>query len=265
MPHPSLPWSIYRDRVFGCWLGKSVAGTLGAPYEGWKGEFDFVFDPRAVATMAPNDDLDLQVLWLEVLERTGVAITSDDLAEAFFNQCPYAPGEYATFKKNWARGIHPPYSGSFNNRYYIHGMGCPIRSEIWACICPAQPDLAAAYAGLDGVLDHAGDSVWFEQYFAAIEAETFRDGDLHALLDRNRRFLPAASRARRLVDDTLAWSRQHRDWREVRRLILRDYGHPDCTNAYQNIGFTILALVHGDGDFIRTAMTALNCGFDTDC
>lgn len=262
---PAIPWSTYRDRVYGCWLGKSVAGTLGAPYEGWKGEFSFVFDPRAVATMAPNDDLDLQVLWLEVLERTGVAVTSDDLAEAFSAQCPYAPGEYASFKKNWARGIHPPYSGSFNNRYYINGMGCPIRSEIWACICPAQPDLAASYAGIDGVLDHAGDSVHFERYFAAIEAEAFRCDDLPDLLERNRRFLPDGSRARRLVDDALAWSRQLTDWRAVRHLILRDYGHPDCTNAYQNIGFTILALMHGGGDFIRTAMTALNCGFDTDC
>ncbi len=265
MPLPSLPWSTYRDRVYGCWLGKSVAGTLGAPYEGWKGEFDFTFDPRAVAIMAPNDDLDLQVLWLEVLERTGVAISSDDLAEAFFAQCPYAPGEYACFKKNWARGIHPPYSGSFNNRYYINGMGCPIRSEIWACICPTQPDRAAAYAGLDGVLDHAGDSVFFEQYFAAVEAEAFHCDDLPALLERNCRFLPTGSRARQLVDNTLAWSRQHADWREVRRWILRDYGHADCTNSYQNIGFTILALMHGGGDFIRTVMTALNCGFDTDC
>ena len=47
--------------------------------------------------------------------------------------------------------------------------------------------------------------------------------------------------------------------------IIREYGHPDCTNLYQNIGFTLLSLIYGEKDFIKTTMIALNCGYDTDC
>lgn len=262
---PTISWTDYRDRVYGAWLGKSIAGTLGAPFEGWKERFDYAFDPKAVERMLPNDDLDLQVLWLDVLERQGVAVDSDDLAAAFAACCPYSPGEYGYFKRNWARGIHPPASGWFNNRYYIDGMGCPIRSEIWACICPGQPELAARYAGLDGILDHAGDSVHYERWLAAVEADAFVCHDHMAVLRRNLRFLPEGTRARRLVDDVLAWSAAESDWRIVREWILRDYGHPDCTNSHQNLGFTVLALAHGRGEFIATSMLALNCGFDTDC
>ena len=168
-----LTYSVYLDKVYGAWLGKGVGGTLGGPYEGRKQLFDYKFDSRAVQVMLPNDDLDLQVLWLDVLERVGIDFTSEDLADNFLTRCPYSPGEYAYFKKNYARGIRPPVSGAFNNRYYINGMGCPIRSEIWACVAPGNPQLAAALAAKDGVLDHAGDSVYAEQYLAAMEASAF--------------------------------------------------------------------------------------------
>jgi len=260
-----LPYEVYLDKVYGAWLGKSIAGTIGAPFEGRKELFDYTYDPKAIEQMLPNDDLDLQVVWLHVLEQKGIYCTSMDLADAFYHLYPYVPGEYAVFKKNYIRGIYPPVSGAFNNRYYINGMGCPIRSEIWACICPGNPDLAAEYAGKDGVLDHEGDSVYAEQFLAAVEAMAFFEGDIRKLLSEGMRFLPEGTRIRRLVEDTVRWSGETGDWRKTRSRIIRDYGHPDCTNLYQNIGFTLVALLYGEGDFIETTMIALNCGFDTDC
>ena len=29
-----LKLSAYRDKVMGCWQGKNIGGTLGAPFEG---------------------------------------------------------------------------------------------------------------------------------------------------------------------------------------------------------------------------------------
>lgn len=261
----TLTYEAYLDKVYGAWLGKSIAGTIGAPYEGRKELFNYSYDPKAIEKMLPNDDLELQILWLDVMERKGIYIEAEDLAEAFYNQCPYAPGEYAFFKKNYNRGIAPPLSGSFNNRYYINGMGCPIRSEIWALICPGNPELAADYASKDGIQDHAGDSVYAEQFLAALEAEAFFESDLEVLLQVGMPYLPAGTRIRRLVEDTIRWCKEEPDWVKVRARIIRDYGHPDCTNLYQNIGFTLLALLHGRSHFLDTTMIALNCGFDTDC
>ena len=47
--------------------------------------------------------------------------------------------------------------------------------------------------------------------------------------------------------------------------LLFHYGHPDCTNMCQNMGITLLSLLLGEGDIIKTSLMALNCGFDTDC
>lgn len=268
----TINYSDYLDRVYGCWLGKCVAGTVGAPYEGMKELLNFEFDPAMIETTLPNDDLDLQILWLAVLEKKGIDFTPNDLAEAFFTRCPYAPGEYAIFKKNYARGIRPPTSGGFNNQYYIEGMGCPIRSEIWACIAPGNPKLAAELAAKDGVLDHRGNSVLAEQFLAGLESAAFFESDLDKLIDVGLSLIPQVSRAderspkiSKLITDVRDWCKKSDDWRYVRSQILRKYGHPDCTNLFQNIGITILSLYLGEMDLIKTTMIALNCGFDTDC
>ena len=63
----------YLDKVLGCWAGKNIGGTLGAPIEGRREIFhyDFYINPMD-GEPAPNDDLDLQLVWLKALEDTGV-------------------------------------------------------------------------------------------------------------------------------------------------------------------------------------------------
>ena len=71
-----LDYKSYLDKVYGCFLGKTVIGTLGAPFEGVKMPFDIPFKREMVDAMLPNDDLDLQILWLDVLKRHGEDFTS---------------------------------------------------------------------------------------------------------------------------------------------------------------------------------------------
>lgn len=266
----NLAWNEFCDRVYGCFMGKCIAGTIGAPYEGYKGIMDVEYSPelfgQAQAETAPNDDLDLQVLWLDVIEKTGANFTSDDLAKAFYEKCPYAPGEYATFKKNYALGLKPPLTGSYNNHYYKEGMGAPIRAEIWACLAPGEPQLAAELAAKDACLDHEGESVVAEQYIAALEALAFTGKyDIQTLIVKALSYIDEESKFYAFVGKVIDLCSRTKDWKQIFTLILRDYGHPDCTNMFQNMGIILMALLLGCGNFITTVMLALNCGFDTDC
>lgn len=264
-----LNYETYLDKIYGCFLGKTVIGTLGAPYEGIKMPLELPFAPEMINTMLPNDDLDLQVLWLDVAEKYGPAFTADQLLERFVTHCDYSPGEYAIMRKNWLRGIHAPASGSFCNDFYTEGMGCPIRSEIWACLAPLDPERAAEFASRDGCLDHFGESIYAERFFAALEAAAFgmnRDTcDLKALIQVGLSVVPEECKFRTLVEDTVALCDAYDDVKLILRKILFKYGHPDCTNLFQNIGITLTALLKGQLDEIKTGMDALNCGFDTDC
>ena len=155
--------AVYYDKVYGGWLGKCLGGAAGAPVEGIKKLIPCEDFREMIRPDLPNDDLDLQLLWLEVLQKKGRRVTAADLAEAWNRQCWYPFNEYGIFLKNYERGILPPYSGSFNNPLFCEGEGCPIRSEIWGMVFPGDGDTAAAYAGMDGSLDHAGEAVWIEQ------------------------------------------------------------------------------------------------------
>ena len=262
----------YVDRVKGCFLGKTVIGTLGAPYEGVKMPMELEFTPEMIDTMLPNDDLDLQVLWLEVVERKGLGFTSKDLLDSFCENCDYSPGEYSVMRKNHEKGIMPPYSGSFCNDFYRHGNGCPIRSEIWACLSPGNPVQAAKLAGKDGIIDHDGVSIDAELFFAAVESLALcgRGGDgsfgcMYELLMHGLGFVPKNSVVKDVVNLVAELCRSPRDIKEVLCELLAGFGHLDCTNMLQNLGITVAALLKGEGDIIKTGMLALNCGFDTDC
>ena len=94
-----MDYATYFDKVYGCWLGKCICGSIGAPLEGCKQLFDYAFDPAFWLITEPNDDLELQILWLNVLETIGLDFDADDPAQAFLAEVPYNPGEYAYFKR----------------------------------------------------------------------------------------------------------------------------------------------------------------------
>ena len=260
-----IEYSEYLDKIYGCFLGKAISGNIGAPHEGVKMPLDLPFLPQMINPDMPNDDLDLQVLWLDVMEQKGADFTSADLLERFVNNCDYSPGEYAVMRKNYERGIMPPFSGKFCNDYYIEGMGCPIRSEVWACVAVGNPELADAFSQKDGCIDHFGESINAERFLAVLECNAFFESDIKKLITDSLKILPDTSKFKKLVLQVVKDCEIYNDYKKVFENVLFNYGHPDCTNMYQNMGITILSLLLGDMDVIKSTMMALNCGFDTDC
>ena len=255
----------YRARVMGCWLGKAVGGTLGMPFEGQDGPLDVWFYTPVPTEMLPNDDLDLQVLWACILDaQDPVRVDRHVLARAWRENCGFPWDEYGVAKRNLAEGIAPPLSGSFDN-WFTRGMGAAIRSEVWACLAPGDPALAAKYAYEDACVDHAGEGLWAEVFFAALQSAAFTLSDPDTLLDGAEAALPADSEVRRAVCDTRLWWRESRDWRAVREKVLERYGHENFTDIVMNVAFTVLGWLAGEGDFGRAICIASNCGKDTDC
>ncbi|MFV0416526.1 MAG: hypothetical protein ACK5NG_09195, partial [Chthoniobacterales bacterium] len=68
-----------QDRIYGGWAGKCLAGAIGMPYEGVPFPLELTPDDIVVNDV-PNDDLELQLIWLVALEQHGHALTSKHLA-----------------------------------------------------------------------------------------------------------------------------------------------------------------------------------------
>ena len=256
----------YFDRVYGGWLGKCIGGAAGAPVEGIKKLLPYEDYKALMRPDLPNDDLDLQLLWLEVMEEKGMAVTAADMAEAWEKHCWYPFSEYGYFLKNYERGILPPYSGAFNNNFFSESEGCPIRSEIWGMLFPEDPEKAARYAGLDGSLDHTKNAVWIEQYYAAVESAAFAGGNLKTVLEIQKKYLPEDSRAFQCLSDIQKWVECFpEDWKHTWKLLMRKYLHPDFTNAVINLGICVMALLYGEEDLDKVINIAFQSGYDTDC
>ena len=255
----------YREKMIGCWLGKAVGGTLGMPYEGYAGPLNLSFYDPVPETMVANDDLDLQVLWACLLDEQSEPRVGPELfVKGWRDHIDFPWDEYGACKRNLADGIRPPLTGSYDN-WFINGMGAAIRSELWACLAPGNPALAAAYAREDACLDHAEDGLWAEVWLAALQSAAFVETDLNKVITVGNEFLPEGSQILAAIEDTQSWWQESRDWQFVRSQILEKYGHENFTNVTENLAFTLLAFLDGNGDFSRSICTATNCGKDTDC
>ena len=83
----------------------------------------------------------------------------------------------------------PPMSGVIDNTYK-DSCGCFIRSELWACLAPGHPEIAARYAYEDAIVDHAEEGMQGEIFFAALESAAFAEKDTNKLLDIALSYIP---------------------------------------------------------------------------
>ncbi|OCT15549.1 hypothetical protein A8709_15855 [Paenibacillus pectinilyticus] len=279
-----LSLNAYRSKLMGCWIGKNVGGTLGAPFECKRGVFDVDFYTQELnGEPLPNDDLDLQLVWLNAAEKFGRNVNAQILSEYWLSYIVPNWGEYGAGKNNMRQGIVPPLSGYVNN-VYRDSNGAYIRSEIWACLAPGNPDIAVKYAYEDAIVDHSHEGVYAEVFFAAIQSSAFVESNRDTLIDIGLSYIPADSGVAKGVASVREAHAKGLSWQEARIQVLNDvpgsFGilamRPEDLptdvpvgkmgyDAPSNVGITILGWLYGEGDFGESICIANNCGEDTDC
>jgi len=255
----------YRDKVYGCWMGKNIGGTIGAPHEGKRYALGLDFYDPVPDKAAANDDLDLQLVWLQMLEEKGIDPALPVFAEYWAKHASSYPwNEYGFFMRNYTRGLRPPVAGCFEN-YFVDEMGSPIRSEIWACLFPGDPQAAARMAWKDSALDHAGgEGMWGEMFWAAVESAAFVEKDPLTLIRLGLNMVPLSSHVARSIREAVWCYQNKKNWGDARERIASRFGTIQPCNAVPNHGFTIIGWLYGK-DFGDKLCKAVNCGYDTDC
>jgi ADP-ribosylglycohydrolase len=260
-----LEYQTYYDRILGGWIGKSLGGIIGAPYECHKQFNKANYDNLWPKELYPNDDLDIQVVWLEALQEIGINPTSRQLAEFWQERCFYTCCEYGIFIDNLEHGIYPPLSGTWNNQFFQNSEGCPIRSEIWGFISPNNPALAMKYATNDGCLDHGTISIELEQFLSVAASEAFFANDPVELFERVCSLVPPNNAGSILYKGVKALCEKYQDEYELWLNIVRKYGDADGTKALINNAFAMMALFKGGNDFKEIMRLCIQIGWDVDC
>jgi len=257
--------SVLKDKIHACWIGKNIGGTIGGPYEGRREILDVKGFSKQGGAL-PNDDLDLELVWLLAMEEHGpYHLNAQVLGEYWISYIVPPWNEYGIGKCNMAAGLLPPLSGEYRNNWK-HSNGAWIRSEIWACLAPACPDVAIKYALYDASVDHGmAEGTYAEFFTAAIESAAFVVSDVRKLIEIGLSKIPSDCRVARSVKIVLDSYDKGLDWKATRNLLREDSADLGWFQAPANVGFVVLGLLYGEGDFKKSMLYAVNCGDDTDC
>ncbi len=275
----------YVDKIRGCYLGKNAGGTLGAPFEGYRGVVDLDYYTQDMSNgVWPNDDLDLQLIWLKACERYGKNVDSNILGEYWLSYIFANWSEYGMGKTNMKNGILPPLSGSYRN-LNKNSCGAFIRSEIWACLMPGHPELAIKYAFEDAIVDHADEGVYGEIFFAAVQSAAFCEKDKRKLIKIGLQYIPDECGISLGIKTAINCYDNGVSWKEARRTILKTVpgtfgmyhgykviepeedipvGEPGY-DAPSNVALTVMAWLYGENDFEKSICIAAGCMEDADC
>ena len=260
-----LDYKTYREKLDACFIGKTVGGTLGIPREGHLdvAKIDY-YDP-VPTEMLPNDDLDLQVSNLQIVMQGGLPVCRYHLGDTwrFYNRCSL-PDEYGVARANYEKLLRAPLSGIYDNHFH-GGMGSAIRTELWACLAPADPDLAVRMAIEDACVDHYDDGILAAVFLSAMESAAFAESNPRKLIEIGLSYLPDGHRMTSAFRDTVAaWEKSH-DPLAVREMVLTRYPSENWTDVTINLSFILIALLAAEGSFDRAICTAAELGYDADC
>jgi hypothetical protein len=108
------------------------------------------------------------------------------------------------------------------------------------------------------------------QLFCTMISTAFFNDDIQMILDAGLAALDPKSELRNIISDLRGWHEKYPDdWRATRRLVKEKYtrfggGMRDRNGFELNTAATIAALLYGQGDFVKTLITAFNFGWDAD-
>ena len=118
---------------------------------------------------------------------------------------------------------------------------------------------------MDGTLDHTEQSVGAEMMLAAMSSMAFFVPDVRRLASMFIHYLPAGTPIDRLTRAAFQCYDEGLTLRDARDRLMALAGNPEACDAQINIPFTFLGLLYGGNDLQEAMLSALRCGYDTDC
>ncbi|MCL2528590.1 MAG: ADP-ribosylglycohydrolase family protein, partial [Defluviitaleaceae bacterium] len=210
----------YRDKLQGCWMGKNIGSTLGQPFQ-WKRKINDI--TTYTHHTAPPAALDIHLLWLRALEDNGVHTSTSILSEYFLSYLStHSEGPAKAYMQ---AGLMPPLCSMSHD--YRDSTGAFSRSEIWACIAPGCPEIAATKAYTDASIDHgAGEGLYAAIFIAVVQSAAFIEDDPRELIDIGLSYIPQDCGIAQAVKTAQEAYEDNMTWLEARDKVLQNHrGH----------------------------------------
>lgn len=280
---------ISKDRLFdkikGGWVAKTIGCTYGGPVE-------FLHNGTMIQDYTPivwskdrvkhyydtfpglYDDLYVDIVFVNVIERLGLEAPADSFAISFANtKFPLWHGNQAA-RYNIMQGIKP--SGSWLNNPHADDIDYQIEADFAGLMSPGMPNSASALSDKVGHLFVYGDGWYGGVYVGALYASAFFSDDMQSIVDQALKTIPKQSDFYACISDVIKWHKMYPDdwkrtWFECQKKWSSEVGCPDGVfepfdiDAKINSAYVTMGLLYGNKDFYHTIDVAARCGQDADC
>ena len=276
-----LPADTYMDKMKGGWLGQAIGVVYGAPTE-FKATYRIFeeeippWKPGRIVQSLGQDDLYVEMSFLEAIEKHGLDITNEQIGTSF------AETEFPLWhannegRENVRKGIMPPDSGNKKNNPHCDDIDFQIEADLFGLLNPGMPQSSNAICDKFGRMVNYGDGLYGGLFVAAMYSHAFFESDIGRVIRLGLKSIPVGSTYSACIRDVIHWHKKNPDdWRATWKLIEDRWGqHPSgrCSrvpeiniDAKLNGAYVVMGLLYGGGDIEKTLEVATRCGQDSDC
>ena len=291
-----------NDKIAGFWIGQLVGNYMGFPFENLYVEepvpvlvdryYNYqdassdlrinVDDLRGFTRVAAasmegafsDDDTDIELVILYGVERFGLDITYPEITEMWkkhINRKIWVANR--TARNLMEQGLVPPATGTKANNQNWFQIDPQLVNEIWSAFYPGMTQKAAYRADWSARITSDDWGTHPTIAYAVMYSAAFFESDVEKLVQLALAALPDDSPFTEGVQDVIKWHKQNRDWRVTRKKLHDKYyrykkGNYEApvsvVSSLQNGLCGILAILYGEGDFLKTTGIAVSAGYDCD-
>ena len=261
----------YFDKVYGSWKATMLANHAGLDLQGV-----YLEEPGPPGSFSlpqfeewsTDDDTHVEWVDLHILETHGLEPTAEEIRVEWVDHLNHDIWVSTRRARDLMdEGLLPPETGNAeNNPDGAWSIDAQLQTELFGMLAPGMPAVASTYAKRFARVTNSGPAVEASVFFAALYSLAFFEEDVPALIAAARQLTEDEAIIAPIVDNVVLWHQQNPgDWRLTRQQIRDEYDtDPMWWASRVNFAVTIMALLYGESDILRTIEIAALAGWDAD-
>lgn len=289
------------DKVEGYWIGQLLGNYIGFPFENnWVDEPVPVFVDRiytykddkslriadynrkgfipifcdSVHGAWSDDDTDIEFVTLHAVEKYGLDINYPEITQMWkthINDHIWCANRFA--RDLMEKGLVAPDTGKKENNEEWFQIDPQLVNEIWSVFYPGMTKQAAKRAEWGARITNDDWAIHPTIAYGVMISAAFFEKDVEKLVQMAIKAIPNKGPYAEGIRDVVKWHKKYDNWRDTRREIHNKYyeykkgdfeAPVSVVAALQNGLCGIMALLYGEGDYMKTVGIATSAGYDCD-
>ena len=281
MQYRQLPVDVYIDKMKAGWAGQMIGVAYGAKSEfhacGKTYDEPLPWKPDMISNAIHQDDLYVEMSFLEAIEKHGLDVTHEQAGKAFGKTKFKLWHANKQGRENIQAGIMPPDSGLPKYNPHYCDIDFQIEADMLGLINPGLQKSLRNQCEIFGRIMNSGDGLYGGMFMGAMYAEAFFESDVEKVVRYGLRAIPDQSIYAQTIWDVIRWHNAYpNDWRKTWQFIQDKWASrpsgkcsdkPEGFNidASLNGAYIVMGMLYGDGDLLKTMEISTRCGQDSDC